>query len=146
VNAVACEVALGHEAEDLPIGEEASGVEESVLVQDGQPDRNHDPFGRGGDALEDAESPFLDPAGQEGVFAAVAGDAQLGQAEDAHAAALGLGDARKDVRLVAFPIERRLVQYGGADAKELHGSTVWPRASRTKRVFASWSEGSRPTG
>ncbi len=51
----------------------------------------------------------------EGVFAAVAGDAKLGQAEDRRLLRSRGFDGRQNTGLVPLPIERRLIQNGGGD-------------------------------
>src|SRR4029079_12350555 len=91
-----------------------------AVKQQRQAERDDHAARFGQQLLQYAEGHLLRAGSVERVFAAVAGDAQLGQAEDADAGLAGVGCGPAEARTVAVPIEGRLVQNGGADADELH--------------------------
>src|SRR4029079_14624728 len=75
----------------------------------------------------------------EGVLAPVAGDAHLGEAEHADAGGPGGAKGRDEARLIAVPIERRLVDDGGGDGDLLHTNSSSARA-RTPAMGATCSD------
>src|SRR5690606_41214317 len=87
---------------------------------DGQAEADDHAAGGGQDFGKDPERLAQRVGGKEGVLAAVAADAELGQAEDRGALGTGLLDRAEDARLVAAPVERGLVENGGRQLDELH--------------------------
>ena len=61
------------------------------------------------------------PVAQKQIFAAVAGQAQLGQAQQLHARRFGLLDSRLNISQVVGPVDGNLVEGGSGDA---HGNQL----------------------
>src|SRR6476659_1418847 len=80
----------------------------------------------------------------KGVFAAVAGDAEFRQTENAHAGLPGVGDRAANARSIAVPIEGRLVEHRCADADELHGRITEDLIHHTTWVSGGLVSGEEP--
>ncbi len=137
MDAVAREMPFRHEAHQLPIRQERGAVEHSVLVQDGQPDRDHH-APRFRQHLHQCRPGTPEGVGRvEGVLASVPGQAELRQTQhrDAHGPRLRNGPA--DVFQIMAPVERGLVQHRRADMEGAHGRSSPPRAFVISRSLVS---------
>ncbi len=82
VQAIAAKEPLGDEAGDPPIDGQTGTVEQGVAVHQRQPEADDHAVRVRQDCRERFARRLLKSHAVEGVFAAVAGDAQFGQAED----------------------------------------------------------------
>ena len=120
MNAVAREVLLAGEAEDLPVGHEGGDVVKRVAKEEGKTERNDHAARVRQDLLQTVEGEALHVRRLEGVLAAVPGDAEFRQAKERHPALPGLADGVSDAQGVAVPVEGRLVEDSGAGVDLQH--------------------------
>ena len=113
VNAVAGQVLLGDEAEQLAVASDGGRVVERALVERRQAEAGEQALRVWDKLLQHVERGPLHAGRKVHVLAAVAGDAQLGQAENAHAGVAGSGDRGPNVPGVCVPRHRRLIDGGG---------------------------------
>ncbi len=113
MNAVARQIALGDEAQDAAVDDQARGIEQSVLIRHGQTDRDDHPLRVRHDLGQHLGGHPLHARGLKRVLAAIARDAQLGQAKNADLIGLRGGDRSENPLPIAIPIERRLIQRHG---------------------------------
>ena len=103
VDAVAGEELLADEADDRAVDEQRRGVVQRLLVIDRQPDGDDHAVGQRRERLELGERGVLQAVHEERVLAAVAGDRQLGQAQQGDAVGARVLDRVAQVREVRRP-------------------------------------------
>lgn len=121
VQTIACKVLFGGEAGDGPIGNEAGGVEDTVAVEERQSHGDGEIAGGGDDLQQLLPCGLPDVRCEKHVFAAIAGDAEFGEAEHLNVLFAGLVQNLQDAVQVSIPVERGLVQVGGCQPKGAHG-------------------------
>jgi len=146
VDAIAGEMLLGHASQHPSIGDHRYAIEQRAVVQARQTETHHQPVRLGQQFEQHAFGLHHDVGAMEGVLAAIAGDAQLGQAEQADLRGAGVTDGGQDALLVPVPIERGLVEDGGGEGDPVHACSVPARAARINANLRSCSPLSRPTG
>ena len=121
VQAVAAEKSLGDESRDLPVDRQAGAVEQGAAVEERQAKAHDHAFRGRHNLLQHGQRGLLQARAVKSVLAAIAGDAQLGQAKDARPLGPRRLDRGKNVVAVAGPIHRRLIEHGGGDSNARHG-------------------------
>jgi len=122
VNPVAGEVLLAHDPRQPAIRGDRHGVVHAVLVPDRQADRDRESPGLRENLLEHPPGHPLDSWREERILAAVARDAEFGEAKEGDPVRPGGGDGRHDPVPVPVPVERRLVEGTAPDSDRMH---VW---------------------
>ena len=120
VDAVAGEKPLGGKTENPTVSHQRRRVVKRAMVQHGQPNRDDNSASARHDLFQHSPGGALHGRREKRVFTAVAGDAQLRQAEQTDPLAAGRLDAGDNVRLVRLPRQRSLIQDSGADFQQLH--------------------------
>ena len=120
VDALPCEILLGRQPQQFAVDRQGRRVEPPAAAQHRQPQRDDHPPRLGQNLVEHAGGHCHRGRRVKGVFTSVPGDAQLGQAEDAHAIGPGRFDRADDVGRISIPVERRLIQRGSGNFDELH--------------------------
>ncbi len=124
MQSVAAQESLAHETRDAAIDRQTSAIEQCAAMENRQAQADRHAFRRRQNLLQDGQGGVLQSRTLESVFAAIAADAQFGQAEDACALKPRGRDGGEDVVAVARPIHRGLVEYGGGDADASHGGKL----------------------
>ena len=140
MNAVAGQILLADEAEQFAIGRQAGRVEQPAAdrAAAGRTKRSCPRF-RAASSCSTSSAVCCDAGSVKGVFAAVAGDAQFRQTEDADTGCAAAAIAAAIRRCVAGPIERRLIEDRRPDADEFHAVYSSTNLNRAARSFAPLS-------
>ena len=121
VQSVAGEILFRDQALDDPIDDHRDGVVDRSFVPERQTHRDDEAAAFGGEFRERSKGAFAHLGSEEQVLASVSGEGEFGQAEPADSQLAGLGHGGGGPAAVAGPVERSLIQRGGAGDEAVHG-------------------------
>ena len=111
---------LGDEAGDLSVRQNAGRVVNTVGDKQWQPNGDDHAIGFRSDLLQHVPRRLPDVRCQEHVFAAITGNAQLGQTQHVHLLLASRADGFKDSLSIPVPVQWRLVKNPRAQSNSLH--------------------------
>ena len=120
MNAITREKPFGHEPHNLPVNHQTGAIEQAVLMQNGQPERDHHATCGGDRRLQGLPGHAGGIGGMERVFASIASQTQFRQAQKRHALLARLVDGGQNAPGIALPIQGRLIQNRRADFNQFH--------------------------
>lgn len=132
VESIASQMAFGDEAEEPAVHGQCHAVENRVLMEHGEAEGDDQPPGFGKQFLQGCPGSLAGVGAEEGILAAITGDAEFGKAEDGGSLGTRGSDRLQNPGGITVPIERSLIQNGSGEMQEFHawieeGALRWGR-------------------